>query len=98
MSKNLNITPEAERDIFAIASNIRLQDSLASARHALAEIKNHLNALCRPVESGRAGVCEETSEIIMTGLPYIAVYKISGDLITVVRILYGAEERRLQQR
>lgn len=98
MSKSLNITPEAERDIFAITSNIRLQDTLEAARHALAEIKIHLNALCGPVESGRAGVCDETSEIIMTGLPYIAVYKISGDLITVVRMLYGAEERRLQQR
>lgn len=98
MTRKLNITPEAEQDIFAIASNIHLQDSLASARHAVSEIKNHLNSLADHLDSGRAGVCDGTSEVVITGFPYVAVYKASDNFITIIRILYGAEERRLKKR
>ena len=98
MTRKLNITPEAEQDIFAIASNIHLQDSLASARHAVSEIKKHLNNLADHLDSARAGVCDGTSEAVISGFPYVAVYKESDNFITIVRILYGAEERRLKKR
>jgi len=95
MTRKLEITPEAERDIFAITSNIQIQDSLASARLAVSELKEYLHTLAELNDSSRTGGCEGTREAVMTGLPYIAVYKMTDDLLTIVRVLYGAEERRL---
>ena len=94
MSSHLEITPEAERDIFTIAANIRIQDSLESAMHAVSELKKHLNTLAENPESGRVGGCEGTREAIMTGLPYIAIYKKNNNSVMVLRVLHGAAERR----
>ena len=97
MTNKLEITPEAERDIFAIASNIQLQDSLASAMRVVSVLKNQFKNLAARPDSGREGGCEGTREVVMTGLPFIAVYKTSNDLITIVRVLYGADERSLNK-
>jgi len=92
MTCQLEITPEAERDIFAIAASIQQQDSLAAARHAVTELKKQLNTLAELPDSGRAGGCDGTREVVMTGgLPYIAIYEKSDALVTIVRVLYGAE-------
>ena len=98
MTNLLNITPEAERDIFAITSNIRIQDSLASARNVVSELKKQLRTLAKNPDTGRAGGCEGTREAVMKGLPFIAVYQHSDNAVTIVRVLYGADERRLTQR
>lgn len=98
MTNLLNITPEAERDIFAITSNIQIQDSLSAALDVVARLKKQLHILAENPESGRAGGCEGTREVVMAGLPFIAVYQQSDKAITIVRVLYGAEERRTGQR
>ncbi|HUX90635.1 MAG TPA: type II toxin-antitoxin system RelE/ParE family toxin [Gallionellaceae bacterium] len=92
MANKLEITPEAERDIFAIASNIQLQDSVASAMRVVSELKIQLNNLVALPGSGREGGCDGTREVVITGMPFIAVYKKDNDLITIVRVLYGADE------
>lgn len=98
MTNLLNISPEAERDIFAITSNIRIQDSIASARHAVSEIKKQLHTLAEHPDTGRAGGCDGTKEAVMKGLPFIAVYQQSDTAVTIVRVLYGADERRQSKR
>ena len=94
----LEITPEAERDIFAIASNIKQQKSLAAARLAVAELKKQLNTLAELPESGRVGGADGTREIVITGLPFIAIYEKTDASVTILRVLYGADERRLGKR
>lgn len=94
MTNLLNITPEAERDIFAITSNIQIQDSMASAKHVVSEIKKQLRTLAIHPDTGRAGGCEGTREVVMKGLPLIAVYQHSDAAVTIVRVLYGADERK----
>lgn len=94
MTCQLEITPEAERDIFAIASNIHLQDSREASAHMLSELKKQLNTLAEHPDRGRVGGCDGTREVVLTGLPYIAIYEKSDALVTIVRILYGADERR----
>lgn len=98
MTNLLSITPEAERDIFAITSNIRIQDSVASAKHAISEIKKQFRALAEHPDTGRAGEWEGTREVVMTGLPFIAVYQQNDAAVTIVRVLYGADERRRAKR
>lgn len=98
MTSRLEITPEAERDIFAIVANIHQQDCLASAKHTLSEIRKQLNTLAEHPESGRAGGADGTREVVMAGLPYIAIYEINKSSLTILRILYGADERRQRKR
>ena len=91
MTCQLEITPEAERDIFAIAASIQQQNSLAAAKHAVSVLKRQLNTLAELPDSGRVGGCDGTREVVMTGLPYIAIYEKSDALVTIVRVLNGAE-------
>jgi len=91
----LEVTPEAERDIFTIIANIRLQDSLEAARQVTSQLKKQLNSLSEFPESGRAGGCDGTREIVLTGQPYIAIYEQNKNVVTILRVLYGADERRL---
>ncbi len=93
MTNKLNITPEAERDIFAISANIMQQDGVQSAKHAISAFKHQLNILAEFPESGRAVGGGNTREIVMTGLPYIAIYEKTCTSIIIVRVLYGADDR-----
>jgi toxin ParE1/3/4 len=98
MTSRLEITPEAERDIYAIIANIHQQDCLATARQTLSAIKKQLNTLAEHPDSGRAGGADGTREVVMAGLPYIAVYEINKSSVIILRILYGADERRQRKR
>ncbi len=98
MKCQLEITQEAKRDIYSIIANIRQQDSADAARHVAAQLKTQLNKLSEFPESGRAGGCEGTREVVLTGQPYIAIFEHKKNIVTVVRVLYGAEERRLEKR
>lgn len=42
---------------------------------------------------GRAGREEGTRELLFPPLPYIAVYRVKGQSIEVLRIYHGAQER-----
>ncbi len=98
MTNKLNITPEAERDILAITSNIVLQNSVEAAKKTLLEFKKQLNALSDFPDSGREGGREGTREIVMEGFPYVTVFKNSDTSITIVRILYASDDRQHPQR
>ncbi len=87
----IKITPEAEQDIFSIASAIQLQKNAASAKHTLTEIKNQLYTLAEYPDIGRVGGCEGTREIVMSGMPYIAIYEQTEVSVIVVRVLRGAD-------
>lgn len=41
---------------------------------------------------GRPGRKSGTRELVLTPLPYIVVYQISGDVIYIVRIIHGAQK------
>ena len=88
----LEITPEAELDIYTIFANIRLQVGLEAAKKAASQLKKQLNTLSIFPESGRAGGCEGTREIALTGQPYIAIYEHNNNIVTIVRVLYGGAE------
>lgn len=93
MINKLEITPEAERDIFTIVYNIQLQISNEAAMRVVTDLKKQINKLVELPNVGRAGACKATREVVMTGLPYIAIYEKNNSSITIVRVLHGAEER-----
>jgi toxin ParE1/3/4 len=41
---------------------------------------------------GRNGIVEETRELVLTPLPYIVVYEVSGNDILVLRIRHAAHD------
>jgi toxin ParE1/3/4 len=43
-------------------------------------------------ESGRPGRVEGTRELVINRSPYIAAYRIEGDLVIILRVLNGARE------
>jgi len=94
MTNQLEITPDAEKDVVTLTDNIRLQVGPTAALNVLAQIKKHLKVLVDTPDSGRDGGCEGTREAVMAGLPYIAIYKKEKNSILVVRVLHGPVERR----
>ena len=94
MTSQLKITPEAEKDIVTIADNIRIQVGPTAALNVLTQVKKHFKTLADTPETGRVGGCAGTREAIITGLPYIAIYKEEKKSILVVRVLHGPVERR----
>ena len=92
MTKNLDITPEAEQDISAITLNILQQASLDAAKAAALEFKNQLNQLMKFYDKGRPVGSDGNKEIVLIGLPYVAVYSVSHDTVTIIRILYAGSQ------
>jgi toxin ParE1/3/4 len=41
---------------------------------------------------GRPGKKQGTRELVLTSLPYLVVYIVTGDVIHVARILHGAQK------
>jgi len=42
-------------------------------------------------ELGRTGRKPDTRELVFTGLPYLAIYRIRGEAVEILRILHGAQ-------
>jgi toxin ParE1/3/4 len=62
-----------------------------AARRVAISIYERLSALMEFPEQGRQGRKSGTRELIFTGLPYLAIYRIRGDAVEILRILHGAQ-------
>jgi len=89
MKTKIEITPEAEHDITGIITNIQLQHP-SIAKQTLLEIKKQFQLLATQPDVGREGGSEGTREIVLRGLPYIAIYEHTQSAVTIVRVLAGA--------
>jgi len=94
----VDITPEAEKDVFEITKIIRSKESLLAAKQVIGDLKKQFISLAETALSGRVGVCDRTREVVMTGLPFIVIFEKKATSLTVLRILHGAYERRLIKR
>jgi toxin ParE1/3/4 len=63
-----------------------------TARRVALSIHEHVSALVKFPERGRIGLKPNTRELVLTGLPYLAVYRIRGDTVEILRILHGAQD------
>jgi plasmid stabilization system protein ParE len=43
-------------------------------------------------QMGRSGRIEGTRELVISGTPYIAAYRIDGDAVRILRVLHGAQQ------
>lgn len=66
-------------------------DSPAAAIRIDERICQQIETLMQFPELGRTGRVDGTRELILGHTPYIAAYRISGDTVTILRILHGAQ-------
>ncbi|PYV57934.1 MAG: type II toxin-antitoxin system RelE/ParE family toxin [Acidobacteria bacterium] len=81
-------TDPAVRDLTRICDYISKHGSAATARRVALSIYGQISILAKFPECGRTGRQPETRELVFTGLPYLAVYRLRGDY---AEILHGAQ-------
>jgi toxin ParE1/3/4 len=84
-------TDSAVRDFTHICDYIEEHGSSAAARQVALSIHRRVDMLADFPEYGRTGRKPDTRELVFTGLPYLAVYRLEGDSVEIVRILHGAQ-------
>jgi addiction module RelE/StbE family toxin len=67
------------------------QDNPAAAIRIDTKIEASIRQLLQFPESGRTGRVPGTRELVITGTPYIAAYKVLSDRIRVLRVQHGAQ-------
>jgi len=81
--------PAAYADLAELVRYIASDDPAAAYRmHD--EIRNQINMLATHPRIGRPGRVIGTRELVIAGTPYIAAYRIFGEVLTVLRLLHGA--------
>ena len=81
----------ARRDLDAIIDYISLEDRAAAERVFYA-ISDSVSRLGDYPNIGHVGRVPNTRELSVTGLPYIVVYEVSAEAVTVLAIFHGARD------
>jgi toxin ParE1/3/4 len=87
----LRWTEEAATDLEHITDYL-FQNAPERAGELVRGIYNAPAALLTFPYRGRAGKKEGTRELVLSSLPYIVVYQVTGEVIHIVRILHGAQK------
>ena len=82
-------TESATQDIRGIARYIR-KDNPAAARAVAKATLDAADSLSLFPFKGREGKIADTRELVVSGLPYIVVYKVTKTAIHVLHIYHGA--------
>jgi addiction module RelE/StbE family toxin len=84
-------TEPAARDITAICDYIDEHDGPATARKVALRIHERVSSLRAFPQMGRIGQKNGTRELVIPGLPFLAVYRVRDNVIQIIRILHGAQ-------
>ena len=88
---NVRILGRAEADLNRIEEHIEI-DNPAAARTTIRRIRKRCLDLADFPHQGRpAGA--SLRELVIAGTPYLAVYRVVGDEVRVLRILHGRQRR-----
>jgi len=56
------------------------------------KIANHIIKLIDFPDLGRAGRIKMTRELVISGTPFIAIYRVSGNKINILALLHGSQQ------
>lgn len=87
----LRWSEEAARDLERIADYL-FEHAPERAADLIRQIYNSPSALLSFPHRGRPGRKTGTRDLVLSPLPYIVVYRISDNVIHIVRILHGAQK------
>jgi toxin ParE1/3/4 len=68
------------------------EDNPLAALDQLDEIERQTNLLTAQPKMGRVGRVRGTRELVISRTPFIAVYRIEGERIEILRFLHGAQK------
>jgi len=83
--------PGARANLLAIAEYIAQHNQMA-AYAVYEEILRQIGRLAEHPRVGRPGRIKGTRELVVSGMPYIVVYRASVNDVTILRILHGAQQ------
>jgi toxin ParE1/3/4 len=63
-----------------------------AARQVAQRILQAVGLLAEQPSLGRPGRVPETRELVITGTPYIAAYRVVDDTMVILRVLHGARQ------
>jgi toxin ParE1/3/4 len=86
----LRWTPEAAADLERITDYL-FEKTPDHAPELVRSIYSAPSALLFFPRRGRPGKKAGTRELVLSPLPYLVVYRISGESIQILRILHGAQ-------
>jgi toxin ParE1/3/4 len=84
-------TPAAD-DLYNIARHIQ-QDNPDVATHVAQTLYDGCDGLRKFPYLGRKGRVAGQRELVFSGLPYIVVYRIKDQVVELLRIYHGAQDR-----
>jgi toxin ParE1/3/4 len=84
-------TEPAVRDLTQIADYLEEHAGSSVARRITLSVYGGVGGLAQFPNQGRTGRKSGTRELILSGLPYLAIYRLNGDAIEILRILHGAQ-------
>jgi plasmid stabilization system protein ParE len=85
-------TEPAARDLTCICDYIEEHESAAAARSIALRIYESISTLARFPSRGRPGRKLGTRELVIGGLPYLAVYRVQNEAVEISRIIHGARK------
>jgi len=85
-------TPPAAADMQSISDYLR-QRQPEYRLSTLLKLYEKIRALKGAPQIGRLGTVEGTRELLFPPMPYVAVYRASGQTIEVLRIYHTAQNR-----
>lgn len=88
----VSFTEAARRDIAAIYDYIS-RDNPQAAKQVVTAIERATDRLSPFPFSGRIGAVETTRELIIPGLPYIAVYRVTEDAVAIIAVFHAKQDR-----
>lgn len=83
--------PSARADLIGIVTHIA-EDNPAAAYEVHAEIVGKAKRLERYPLSGREGRLPGVRELVVHRTPYIAAYRVTENIVTILRVLHGARQ------
>jgi len=81
----------ARQDLQAVREYIAAVNP-GAARQVAQRILQAVGLLVEQPSLGRPGRVPETRELVITGTPYIAAYRVVDDMIVILRVLHGARQ------
>ncbi|MDO3377759.1 type II toxin-antitoxin system RelE/ParE family toxin [Geoalkalibacter halelectricus] len=85
-------TEGAERNLDAIAAYIAEDNPAAAAATVLRILRRVAAQLSAFPASGKPGRIPETRELVFPELPYIVVYTVVDEVVTILRVFHAARK------
>ncbi|HZM12242.1 MAG TPA: type II toxin-antitoxin system RelE/ParE family toxin [Candidatus Limnocylindrales bacterium] len=85
-------TEPAAHDLTHICDYTEEHDGPAAARRVALTIYQGVSSLTQFPHRGRQGRKVGPRELVFSGLPFLAVYRIRAEVIEINRILHGAQK------